>query len=395
MEDYKNDLIVIIAGYTNETKDFLKANSGLKSRFANEIAFPDYTPEELLEISKQIIKNQDCKISIKTERILLELLRRKQVNGRNSGNARMARNIVQAAVRKQSIRLKGMKNKVKEDYFTLTPDDFGYVAENSFNLEAELNQIVGNEEIKEFILTLQSEVKIRKMRKEQGLPTDEQALHMILKGNPGTGKTTIARIMGKMLKELGVIKSGHVVEVTREDLVASYVGQTAPKTKEKIQEALGGILFIDEVYSLNRGGENDFGYEAIDTLVKQMEEHYENLIVIIAGYEEETNAFLATNSGLKSRFPYQFILKDYSPIEMAEIAIKVANKLGYIVPKESYKPLLIALTSVEDSRHNGNGRFARTVIEKARLNQSKRLISLERSLEKVDLQILKPEDFQI
>ncbi|MEX3623700.1 AAA family ATPase [Viridibacillus arvi] len=397
MEDHNDELIIILAGYTKEMNEFLKTNSGLNSRFPNPIEFPDYTPEELLEISKRMMIGKNVKISLETEKALLEVLTKKQINGRNdTGNGRLVRNLVESSIRKQSKRLKNMPSKIKDDYYTLIPQDFGYDEEvKSFDLEAELNKVVGNEEIKNFVRSLESEVKIRKMRKELGLPINDQALHMIFKGNPGTGKTTIARIMGRMLKELGVVKSGHVVEVTREDLVAGYVGQTAEKTRGKIQEALGGILFIDEVYTLNRGGENDFGKEAIDTLVKQMEEHYENLIVIIAGYEKETNEFLTANSGLKSRFPYPFDFKDYTHNEMAQISVLIAKKQGYIVPKNCYSNLLRALLKGVGKREDGNGRFARTVIEKAQLNLSSRLVGSGKVPCKEDLQTFTPEDFHI
>ena len=394
MEDNSNKLIVIIAGYTKETDEFLKANSGLKSRFPNVIEFPDYTPEQLLLIAKDMIKKNDFKVDAEACKGLLEVLRNKQVPGRgDTGNGRLVRNLIEEAIRKQSKRLKAMPNKTRNDYFELIAEDFGYVKEKVFDLEKELEEIIGNDEIKDFIRNLYADVQIREQRRAFGLPVNEQSLHTILKGNPGTGKTTIARIMGRMLKELGVIKSGHVVEVTREDLVGGYVGHTAGKTKEKVLEALGGVLFIDEVYSLDRGGENDFGKEAIDTLVKQMEEHYENLVVIIAGYEHETNKFLKTNSGLKSRFPNVFTMKDYTAPEMARIAIKLANKQGYAIPKESYMNLLIELNKGVGKRDEGNGRFARNVVSKAILNQSKRLQARIGMLEKKDLILLTAEDF--
>lgn len=397
MEDHTNELIVIIAGYTKETNEFLKANSGLKSRFPNTIEFPDYTPNELFQITKGMVQKQDFRLTPTTEKAVLEILTKKQINGRNdTGNGRLARNLLQSAVRKQSQRLKEMKVKTVNDYYLLLPSDFDYKTDIEFDLEGELAKVIGNEEIKQFVRNLQAEMVIREQRKKHGLTNNQQSLHMIFKGNPGTGKTTIARIMGRMLKELGVVKSGHLVEVTREDLVAGYVGQTEQKTRDKIQEALGGILFIDEVYSLNGGGENDFGQQAINVLVKQMEEHYENLIVIIAGYEDETNEFLQTNSGLKSRFPYQFTFKDYTVIEMAQIAIMLARKEGYILPKDCYKDLLLTLQQGVGRRDSGNGRFARNVIDKARLNLSTRLtkaVSNHITLTKENLQTFKPEDF--
>jgi stage V sporulation protein K len=395
IEDHNDELIVILAGYTNEMNELLKINPGLKSRFPNVIEFPDYKPEELLEIAKRMLKKKNFKLNEKAENALLEVLTKKQIGGRmDNGNGRLVRNVVQEAIRKQSKRLKSIPSKSQDDYFYLLPQDFGYEEETTFNLEEELNKVVGNKEIKDFVRALQAQVQIHKMRQKQGLPTKSHAYHMIFKGNPGTGKTTIARIMGKMLKELGVVKSGHVVEVTREDLVAGYVGQSAPKTKEKIKEALGGILFIDEAYSLNRGGENDFGKEVIDTLVKYMEEYRDNLIVIIAGYEKEMDDFLKANSGLKSRFPYQFTFKDYTLAEMIELAHLMAREQGYIIPDNCYPDLLHALLKGVGKKEDGNGRFVRNVLEKAQMKLSYR-VTAEKGVHatREDLQTFAPEDF--
>lgn len=395
VEDHKGELIVILAGYTDEMNEFLKSNPGLKSRFPNVIEFPDYTPEELRDIAKVMLKNESFKIDEKTNHALLEVLTRKQIGGRNdNGNGRLVRNVVEKAVRKQSKRLKEISSKTREDYYYLKPEDFGYVTEKEFNLDEELNKIVGNEKIKEFIRTLQSQVQLTKMRREHGLPTKEISYHMIFKGNPGTGKTTIARIMGKMLKELEVVKSGHVVEVTREDLVAGYVGQTAPKTKEKIKEALGGVLFIDEAYGLKNGENDHFGQEAIDTLTKYMDEYRDDLIVIIAGYEDELNEFLTSNSGLKSRFPHQFKFEDYTLADMMKIAKLMAKEQGFIIPDNCYSNLLHALLKGVGKKEDGNGRFVRNVLEKAQLNLSQRVTSqLGNRATVEDLQTFTPSDF--
>ncbi|WP_162985723.1 AAA family ATPase [Virgibacillus halodenitrificans] len=374
VEDHNEDLIVILAGYTKEMNEFLKSNTGLKSRFPNTIEFPDYTPEELLEISKRMLQEKSFKMDSSTTNILLEVLTKKQIGGKmDNGNGRLVRNVVEEAVRKQSKRLKEISTRSKNDFLYLLPEDFGYVEQKSFVLEEELNKIVGNEKIKDFVRSLKAQVHIQKMRKKHGLPTKEHSFHMIFKGNPGTGKTTIARVMGQMLKELEVVKSGHVVEVTREDLVAGYVGQTAPKTKDKIQEALGGILFIDEAYTLNRGGANDFGKEAIDTLVKQMEEYHDKLIVIIAGYEKEMDDFLTANSGLKSRFPYNFNFEDYTLAEMVQIAKLMARQRGYIIPDNCYADLVHVLLKGTGKKEDGNGRFVRNVLEKAQMKLSQRV----------------------
>lgn len=377
-EDHAGEIIIILAGYTKEMGAFLKTNSGLKSRFPNDIEFPDYTPEELLQITKGMIKGQDFKTTSQTDKILLGILEKRQIAGRNdSGNGRLARNILDDAVRKQSKRLHENKPKNREEYFVLTPEDFGYKKESRFDLEKELQSVVGNENIKSFVRTMEAQVKLQKRRKELGLANKSDSLHMVFKGNPGTGKTTIARIMGRMFKELGVLKSGHMVEVTREDLVGEYVGHTALKTREVVERAIGGVLFIDEAYSLARGGQNDFGREAVDTLVKMMEEHYENLIVIVAGYHNEMNDFFKTNSGLKSRFPNSFDFKDYTLFEMSEIAKMMAKSEDYIIPDECFADLMHVLLKGVGNKEDGNGRYVRNVLAKAKQNLAIRIGRLE------------------
>ncbi|WP_139293220.1 AAA family ATPase, partial [Mycobacterium tuberculosis] len=248
--------------------------------------------------------------------------------------------------------------------FYLLPSDFAIEKEKTFNLEKELEQIVGNEELKSHISSLAATVKIQKMRKEKGLPTSEQSLHMVFKGNPGTGKTTIARILGKLFKELGIVKKGHMVEVSRSDLVAGHVGQTAPKTKEKIQEALGGILFIDEAYSLSKGGPQDFGKEAIDELVKMMEDNKDELIVILAGYNREMDEFMKVNSGLASRFPITMEFNDYNEEELKQLFVMMAKKDSYHLTEDAmFAITAICKVAVKHKRpEDGNGRMVRNIL---------------------------------
>ena len=257
----------------------------------------------------------------------------------------------------------------------------------------ELDGIVGLDEVKSYIRSLQSHIAMNEKRKQQGLKSASVSMHMIFTGNPGTGKTTIARLISRYMKAIGALSQGQLVEVTRADLVAQYVGQTAPLTMSVIRSALGGVLFIDEAYSLYRGKDDSFGLEAIDTLVKAMEDHRDNLIVILAGYKKEMAGFLEANSGLKSRFPNVINFKDYTGEELVRIADIQASSKGYVIADDAKE----ALQSYFDRRQSenaaeaGNGRLARNTIEEAILHQSSRIVKEENP----DLSLLKKEDFDL
>ncbi|NLL52777.1 MAG: AAA family ATPase [Peptococcaceae bacterium] len=246
--------------------------------------------------------------------------------------------------------------------------------ENIKEILKELDEMIGLKMVKSLIHELRAFVEIQKKRQRENLATEPLVLHMVFKGNPGSGKTTIARLLGKLFKELGVLEKGHVVECERADLVGEYIGHTASKTKDMIRKSLGGVLFIDEAYSLARGGEKDFGKEAIDTLVKAMEDHKDNLILILAGYRLEMDRFIETNPGLRSRFPIQIHFPDYTIDELFEIGELMLSKREYEFTPESQAAFRRLLEkTVAEHPYSGNARMVRNIIEKAIRKQAVRL----------------------
>ena len=244
-------------------------------------------------------------------------------------------------------------------------------------IRAEINELVGLAPVKEYVFGLADNLQVQQRRAAAGLKTASLSMHMIFTGNPGTGKTTIARLVAKYLKAIGALKGGQLVEVSRGDLVGRYTGHTAPLTNSVIESALGGVLFIDEAYSLYRGEQDSFGLEAIDTLVKGMEDHRDELVVILAGYTREMETFLTANSGLASRFPNRIEFPDYTAVELLQITQVLAKNKGYTLAEACTEPLLgyYARWQAADARTAGNGRLARNTLEKAIFHQSRRLVA--------------------
>ena len=244
-------------------------------------------------------------------------------------------------------------------------------------IRAEINELVGLAPVKEYVFGLADNLQVQQRRAAAGLKTTSLSMHMIFTGNPGTGKTTIARLVARYLKAIGALKGGQLVEVTRADLVGRYTGHTAPLTNSVIESALGGVLFIDEAYSLYRGEQDSFGLEAIDTLVKGMEDHRDELVVILAGYTREMETFLTANSGLASRFPNRIEFPDYTAEELLQITQVLAKNKGYTLAEACTEPLLgyYARWQEADARTAGNGRLARNTLEKAIFHQSRRLVA--------------------
>ena len=260
-------------------------------------------------------------------------------------------------------------------------------------IKAEISELVGLAPVKEYVFGLADNLQVQQRRAAAGMKTASLSMHMIFTGNPGTGKTTIARLVAKYLKAIGALKGGQLVEVSRADLVGRYTGHTAPLTNSVIESALGGVLFIDEAYSLYRGEQDSFGLEAIDTLVKGMEDHRDELVVILAGYTKEMEQFLTANSGLASRFPNQIEFPDYTADELLQITNVLARNKGYQLAEGCTEPLrdYYARQQEADSRTAGNGRLARNTLEKAIFHQSRRLVAEPSA----PLDVILPSDLEL
>ena len=259
------------------------------------------------------------------------------------------------------------------------------------DLLAELDSYVGMDAIKTEVRSLINMVQVYKVRREHDLPTTDMSLHMVFSGNPGTGKTTVARIMSRIYHSLDILSKGQLVEVDRSGLVAGYVGQTALKTQKVIEKAMGGVLFIDEAYALNGKSENDFGQEAIDTILKDMEDHRDDLVVIVAGYTELMDRFIHSNPGLESRFNRFLMFEDYTPEQMVAI-FKMQCKKGCYVLAQGTEELVrdfIAEESADDSF--GNARGVRNLFEHILVAQNNRLAKME-NVTRDDLMQILPDD---
>jgi stage V sporulation protein K len=273
------------------------------------------------------------------------------------------------------------------------PEDHVQTAEHVWR---EIDSLVGLKEVKRQIREIWAFVEIQRRRGAVGLATEAQTLHMIFRGAPGTGKTTVARLVGRLFAALDVLPKGHLVEVERADLVGEYIGHTAQKTREVIRRAMGGVMFVDEAYSLARGGEKDFGKEAIDTLVKAMEDHKSEFLLILAGYPREMASFLAANPGLYSRFPIHLDFPDYSPQELMLITEQMVRQREYRLTEEAR----LELMRYWERRHAfwpenaGNARLVRNLVERAVRRQAVRLLHRGGPISRDDLMTLVWGDFE-
>lgn len=379
MEDHRGEIMIIFAGYTKEMEEFLKTNPGLTSRVPNKFVFEDYTPDEIVEIGeKDLVKKQ---YQFEDEEYYAQQVKRAYRNSLDHSNARWIRNFNEKLLKAFANRV---MNTGTEDLETITRADIDEVlAQGRYQASGKkdedalerLQKLIGINGVKEQVNRFISLVELNHRREEQGMENSDFTLHSLFLGNPGTGKTTVARIVGEVLYQKGIISQKKFIEVSRSDLVAGYIGQTAKKTREVLESALGGVLFIDEAYSLSQGSDNDFGKEAIDEILKFMEDHRKDMVIIFAGYTKEMSEFLQMNSGLASRIPHTFDFEDYTPDEIVKIGLLGLHNASYEVDEAAYADLVknnYSLTS-----DHSNGRWVRNLNEELIMVMSERVAHAE------------------
>ncbi|GEN54040.1 AAA family ATPase [Halobacillus faecis] len=390
-KEYGGRFAVILAGYPEEMRQFLWSNPGLRSRFPeqNHIELPDYHMDELLTIAEQTATDNDFFFTTAALNEFTSLIDRERVDD-SFGNARTVKNLVLKTVFQKGAKEAEQDKHHWLDHMRISSEDLAWdlkTDEDERSPIQRLDELIGLSNVKEEVKKLSSFVQAQQKRKEKGYPVVPIQLHSVFSGNPGTGKTTVAEIYADVLKECGLLKRGHTVVVSRSDLVAGYVGQTAIKTKRKIREALGGVLFIDEAYALYNGGRDDFGKEAIETLVDEMTKHNENLVVVLAGYQREMEQLVESNPGLSSRFKKYFHFPDYTEDELIDMTHYQAQQYGYHFNEWAESFLLEKYT---DHKVRGNGRFINNLVNEAIQFQAIRIMENEaedmNELELVDLE---------
>jgi len=399
MSDGPGDIVLIVAGYPKEMKYFIKSNPGLRSRFKLFFDFVDYLPQELSEIALVAGKEKEVSLTpaarMKIDELILEAYRKRD---KTFGNARFVFDLIEKAKINLGLRIMGHAESTELDKVALSSILMKDVKDLALEKVRGIPQIPIDEQLLEMSMAeLNGLIGLKKVKQEiietvgvvrYHLETGKDVLnnfymHTVLVGNPGTGKTTIARILTKIYKALGILERGHMVETDRQGLVAGFVGQTAIKTAEKIDEAMGGVLFIDEAYALTSGGssaQGDFGNEAIQTLLKRMEDHRGAFFVFVAGYPENMERFLKANPGLRSRFDKMLKFDDYATSELKEIALSMLKEQSMSISKEALKVLLAHLDVLvsQKDKYFGNARNVRKLVTTMTENQNLRIASLSK-----------------
>jgi len=403
MEDYRESLIVIVAGYTDQMKHFLGTNPGLQSRFKRSFFFKDYLPSELVEIFHIFCKKGNFKLeSTAVEKLERYFEHEYRVRDENFGNARLVRNTFEEIVKAQAVRVADIGAITPEILTTLKLEDVSNALSGIFeeqqdesleNVLGDLDQLIGLDSVKNEVRALINFIRVDKMRSDKGLAHNQPSLHYIFQGAPGTGKTTVARLMGRIFKSMGILGKGHVVEVDRSQLIGEHIGTTAPKTNNAIDNAVHGILFIDEAYTLSSSSQQDFGSEAIATILKRMEDDRSNLIVIAAGYKQDMGRFIASNPGLQSRFTRYLNFEDYDPQQLTDIFMSLCAQNQFLIDPEIKTGLYRFFESVYQNRdaHFGNARLVRNIFERVIAVQANR-ISMQSAASEEELMRILQED---
>ena len=394
MEDHRSEYSVILAGYRGPMTEMLNhANPGFRSRFTYHIVIPDYSDEELLEIARSVAGSHHYIIEEKGYEALKKRIDRERID-ETFGNARFIREVINDAEKNLADRLVKMGHFEQADLTVLKAEDIFPEEDQGKDLKellAELDGLTGLAEVKKSVSEMLDKIAVGKEAERRGIQGDfgMGSLHMAFKGNAGTGKTTVARLLGKILAEMGVLKRGDVfIETTRADLVGQYQGHTAAKVKETVRSALGGVLFIDEAYALVKDESDSFGREAVDTLVAEMENHRDALVVILAGYTGDIDRFLAENQGLRSRVTRDLFFADYTAEEMTEIFCSLAKKGGIRIPEAVLPSVRRCLEEKASAPDFGNGRGVRNVFEAACRRKDSRIAARMR-----EGAVLADEDF--
>lgn len=400
MEDDRDKFVVIAAGYRKEMQRFLNSNTGLNSRFERFIDIDDYKPNELVDIFKFMVRKNGYNITAEADdhlKCIMEELYNKR--DKNFANGREVRKIFEQTI----INISHRTQKSSEADFTIIANDLpGKDAESKSidEILSEVNKLIGLKNIKVDLQKLSARIQVEKERSKSAGKLNAIDYHMVFMGNPGTGKTTIARYLGKIFKAIGLLSKGHLVEADRSDLVGGYVGQTAIKTSELIDSAMGGVLFIDEAYSLVvEDSKNDFGKEAVQILLKRMEDDRGKFITIVAGYPNEMNMFLESNPGLNSRFKKKFVFEDYKPDELLLIFKMMIDEKDLIITNEAESRIFDIFSVLYEKRDKnfGNGRTVRNMLESVLENQSFRIVKYLNTpnLSKELLHTIQKEDIEL